>query len=168
MLGAPLVSGGGQHWERVGEAVHGYLGLPLATLGADLRERAAERLIGSWGVGAHVSAETMADLGTRWLKWLDAEFPDAVIRSEVPVTWRNEDHQIHEGWIDQLLELPDGRVVLIDHKTYPGDDPIGHVRENYIGQLSGYADALELAGRGRPAEILVHLPLKGLVVAIRP
>lgn len=168
VLGAPLVSGGGQHWERVGEAVHGYLGLPLATLGADLRERAAERLIGSWGVGAHVSAETMADLGTRWLKWLDAEFPDAVIRSEVPVTWRNEDHQIHEGWIDQLLELPDGRVVLIDHKTYPGDDPIGHVRENYIGQLSGYADALELAGRGRPAEILVHLPLKGLVVAIRP
>ena len=59
-------------------------------------------------------------------------------------------------------------MVLIDHKTYPGDDPIGHVRENYIGQLSGYADALELAGRGRPAEILVHLPLKGLVVAIRP
>ena len=42
------------------------------------------------------------------------------------------------------------------------------VRATYIGQLVGYADALELAGVGRPAEILVHLPLKGMVVAIRP
>lgn len=59
-------------------------------------------------------------------------------------------------------------MVLIDHKTYPGDDPLDHVRATYIGQLAGYADALELAGVGRPAEILVHLPLKGMVVAIRP
>ncbi|MFD5867574.1 UvrD-helicase domain-containing protein [Corynebacterium sp. NPDC060344] len=168
VLGTPLVSGGGQHWERVGEAVHGYLGLPLAALGDDLRAQAAERLIASWGVGAHVSAETMVDIGTRWLGWLDREFPGAVIRSEVPVTWRNDAHQVHEGWIDQILELPDGRLILVDHKTYPGDDPIDHVRKNYIGQLSGYADALELAGAGRPAEILVHLPLKGQVVAIRP
>lgn len=167
-LGAPLVSGGGQHWERVGEAVHGYLGIPLTHLDGERRERAAQRLIGAWDVGAHVSAETMADLGDRWLDWIGDQFPGATIRSEVPVTWRNDAHQVHEGWIDQLLELPDGRVVLVDHKTYPGEDPLEHVRANYVGQLTGYADALELAGAGRPAEILVHLPLKGMVVAIRP
>ncbi len=168
VLGTPLVSGGGQHWDRVGEAVHGYLGLPLAHLGEERRERAAQRLIDAWGVGAHVTAETMADVGARWLEWLDREFPGATIRTEVPVAWRNAAQQVHEGWIDQLLELPDGRVILVDHKTYPGDDPIGHVRDNHIGQLSGYAEALDLAGAGRPAEILVHLPLKGLVVEIRP
>lgn len=168
VLGAPLVSGGGQHWERVGEAVHGYLGLPLTSLPEAVRADAATRLVDAWGVGAHIGADTLADVGDRWLSWLDAEYPGATIRSEVPVTWRNDDHQVHEGWIDQLLELPDGRVVLIDHKTYPGDDPLDHVRATYIGQLAGYADALELAGVGRPAEILVHLPLKGMVVAIRP
>ncbi|MFD8878963.1 UvrD-helicase domain-containing protein [Corynebacterium xerosis] len=167
-LGAPLVSGGGRHWERVGEAVHGFLGLPLASLDEDLRAEAAERLVAAWGVGAHVGADALADVAKRWLSWRDSEYPGATARSEVPVTWRNDAHQVHEGWIDQILELPDGRVVLIDHKTYPGEDPIGHVRDNYVGQLSGYADALELAGAGAPAEILVHLPLKGMVVAIRP
>ncbi|WP_295625308.1 exodeoxyribonuclease V subunit beta [uncultured Corynebacterium sp.] len=167
-LGAPIVSGGAEHWERVGEAVHGYLGLPLAHLDEATRAASAARLVDAWGVGAHIDADGIVALGDRWLTWLDAEFPGAVPRTEVPVTWRNDLHQIHEGWIDQLLELPGGGVILVDHKTYPGDDPIGHVKKNYIGQLSGYADALELAGRGRPAEILVHLPLKGSVVAIRP
>lgn len=168
VLGAPLVSGGGRGWDRVGEAVHGYLGLPLSALDDVHRTAAAERLIDAWGVGEHVTAETLRDVGDRWLEWLGGEYPGAVSRTEVPVTWRNEAQQVHEGWIDQLLELDDGRVVLIDHKTYPGDDPIGHVRDNYIGQLTGYADALELAGKGRPAEILIHLPLKGLVISIRP
>lgn len=167
-LGDPLVPRGGRQWDRVGEAVHGYLGLPLAELGADQRARAAERLVSAWSVDAHVSAATLADVGDRWLGWIGSEFPGARIRTELPISWRNADEQLHEGWIDQLLELPDGRIILVDHKTYPGPEPEQHVRDNYVGQLSGYAGALELAGLGRPSEILVHLPLKGLVVSVRP
>ena len=167
-LGDALVTRGDRHWERVGEAVHGYLGLPLVDLDAQRRTRAAERLVDAWSVGSHISAATLADVGDRWLTWIGSEYPGARIRTEVPITWRNAAEQIHEGWIDQLIETADGSLVLVDHKTYPGPEPEKHVREKYVGQLSGYADALELAGLGRPKEILVHLPLKGLVVSVRP
>lgn len=38
-----------------------------------------------------------------------------------------------EGWIDLLLEGSDG-FVLVDHNTFPGKDPEGHVREKYLGR----------------------------------
>lgn len=167
-LGAPLVSGGAEKWELVGEAVHDYLALDLDALTNAQRTAAAERLVAAWGVGNLVDADVLMESGRRWAAWLRAEFPGARVNSESPITWRNSSNQVAEGWIDQWLELGDGSVVLIDHKTYPGADPVEHVRKNYVGQLSGYADALDMAGRGRPKEILVHLPLKGLVVAIEP
>ena len=167
-LGVPLVSGGDEKWELVGEAVHDYLALPLGVLDDGSKQSAADRLVASWGVGSLVDAGRLIETGRRWAEWLDAEYPGANIRSEVPVTWRNASHQVAEGWIDQLIETADGSLVLVDHKTYPGPEPEKHVREKYVGQLSGYADALELAGLGRPKEILVHLPLKGLVVSVRP
>lgn len=70
-----------------------------------------------------------------------------------------------EGWIDTLLRLPDGRIVLVDHKTYPGAEPVRHVREHYLGQLDTYSQALAAAGIP-PAQVLIHLPLRGEVLEV--
>lgn len=82
------------------------------------------------------------------------------------IGWR-PDNQVMEGWIDLLLEGPDG-FVLVDHKTYPGNEPEGHVRENYLGQMTAYRDAV-LAPTGKPVlRTLIHFPALGRVCEIAP
>lgn len=165
-IGPVLVHGGGQRWERVGEAVHAYLALPLEHLSAQQRTAAAERLLQRWVVTRTVGAQVLLDAGEAWARFLAAEFPGAEQLTEQPITWWNEDSQVMEGWIDTLLRLPDGSIVLVDHKTYPGDDPVGHVRREYLGQMATYARALAASGTA-PDRILVHLPLRGQVVEVR-
>lgn len=166
VLGEPLVRGGGEHWDRVGEAVHGYLALPLAHLDDTARHRAAERLRARWLVERAVDTETVVSAGERWLAHLAREHPEAEILTEQPIAWWNEDSQVMEGWIDTLLRDPDGSLILVDHKTYPGEDPEGHIRERYLGQLATYAQALEATTGAPPARILLHLPLRGEVWAV--
>jgi ATP-dependent exoDNAse (exonuclease V) beta subunit len=70
-----------------------------------------------------------------------------------------------EGWIDLLLEGPDG-YVLVDHKTYPGNDPDGHIREKYLGQMAAYRGAV-LAATGKPVvRTLIHFPALGSVYEV--
>ncbi|UEJ81930.1 UvrD-helicase domain-containing protein [Brachybacterium halotolerans subsp. kimchii] len=164
-IGAALVSGGGRDWNRVGEAVHAFLALPLAQLTPALQEQAALRLVERWAVSRAVGAETLLAAGRAWQEFLSAEFPGARVLTEQPIAWWNEEEQVMEGWIDALLALPDGSRVLVDHKTYPGSDPVGHVREHYLGQMATYAAALEATG-GAPARILIHLPLRGEVLEV--
>ena len=165
-IGPVLVRGGGPQWERVGEAVHAYLGLPLEHLSPEQRLAAAERLLQRWVVTRTVDAQVLLDAGEAWARFVDSEFPGAAQLTEQPITWWNEDSQVMEGWIDTLLRLPSGEIVLVDHKAYPGDDPVGHVRRHYLGQMSTYAQALAAAGRA-PDRILMHLPLRGEIVEVR-
>jgi ATP-dependent helicase/nuclease subunit A len=164
-IGPALVSGGGRDWNRVGEAVHAFLALPLAQLTPALQEQAALRLVERWAVSRAVGAETLLAACRAWQEFLAAEFPGARVLTEQPIAWWNEEEQVMEGWIDALLALPDGSRVLVDHKTYPGSDPVGHVREHYLGQMATYAAALESTG-GAPARILVHLPLRGEILEV--
>ena len=102
------------------------------------------------------------------------------VASEVPFTWTNEDDQRAQGWLDQLLTVPgnDGgggtgdtraaadRRIIVDHKTYPGTDPVGHVIANYLGQMAVYRDALTAIDGVPPAAVLIHLPLLGTVLTV--
>lgn len=164
-IGPRLVPAGGQGWERVGEAVHGYLALPLRSLDAEQRERAARRLVQRWTVERALGTEALIGAGQAWLDHLDAAFPGAEELTEQPISWWNEEDQVMEGWVDALLRLPTGEIVLVDHKSYPGGDPVGHVRREYLGQMATYARALAAAGRA-PDRILMHLPLLGEIVEI--
>ncbi len=56
--------------------------------------------------------------------------------------------------------------MLVDHKTYPGSDPEGHIRAKYLGQMKAYADAIETA-TGKPVQrVLMHLPALGKVYEV--
>ena len=164
-IGPVLVRGGGPQWERVGEAIHAYLALPLEQLSPAQRDSAAQRLLERWVVTRTVDADVLHAAGQAWGRFLAEEFPGAQQLTEQPITWWNEEDQVMEGWIDTLLRLPSGEIVLVDHKSYPGDDPAGHVRRHYLGQMATYSRALEAAGRA-PERILMHLPLRGEILEI--
>ncbi|GAA4528557.1 UvrD-helicase domain-containing protein [Brachybacterium paraconglomeratum] len=164
-IGPVLVRGGGPQWERVGEAVHAYLALPLEHLSPEQRLAAAERLLSRWVVTRTVEARVLLEAGESWSRFVASEFPGAEQLTEQPITWWNEDAQVMEGWIDTLLRLPSGEIVLVDHKAYPGAEPVTHIRERYLGQMATYSRALAAAGRA-PDRILMHLPLRGEIVEI--
>ncbi|MGO1623409.1 PD-(D/E)XK nuclease family protein, partial [Flaviflexus sp.] len=166
-LGEPFVDKGGKDWDRIGDAVHAYLGLPLASLPEKTVREVGERIIDRWNAGTVLSAEVLVEIGRRWTAWIEATFPGAEVLTEQPIAWRNDGDQVMEGWIDALLKLPNGEHVLVDHKTYPGTDPIGHVRENYLGQLAVYSCALESATNCRAPRLIVHLPLLGTIAEVK-
>lgn len=170
-LGPALVTAGGPEWNLVGDCIHSYLALPLDALDAATKMKIANRLTTTWGVGDRVTADQVVECGERWTGFLRGTLNVTTIRSEVPFTWENSSHQRAQGWIDQLLTLPadtssDSRLVIVDHKTYPGSDPVGHVRANYLGQMNVYRRALaEITGTA-PAQVLIHLPLAGSVLEV--
>jgi ATP-dependent exoDNAse (exonuclease V) beta subunit len=164
-LGSQLISHGGASWDKVGSAIHGYLALPLAEMDASVRRGAAQQLLHRWGVASVVEPSVVVEAGERMLTFFDQHYPGAMFTTEQSVAWRNADNQLMEGWIDLLLETPGG-YVLVDHKSYPGTDPVGHIKDRYIGQMRGYAEAIK-AITGRPVvEMLIHMPALGKIFRI--
>ncbi|ASN51431.1 exodeoxyribonuclease V subunit beta [Sinomonas sp. R1AF57] len=164
VLGGRLAEHGSDDWGAVGSAVHAYLGTEFRALDDAGRLRLAERLVARWDVGTTVDAALLTTAGERFEAWLDAEFPGWARHREAAIGWR-PDGQTMEGWIDLLLEGPDG-FVLVDHKTYPGTDPEGHIRAHYLGQMAAYRKAIE-AATGRPVlRVLMHLPALGRVFEV--
>ncbi|MCD1287792.1 MULTISPECIES: UvrD-helicase domain-containing protein [unclassified Brevibacterium] len=166
-LGDPLVAHGGQEWDRVGDAIHAYLGLPLAFLPAGAKQSAADRILARWDSTRILSTDLLIELGDRWCTWIEETFPGAEVVTESPIAWRNDEGQVMEGWIDARIVLPGGEHILVDHKSYPGTDSIGHVTNNYLGQLATYSHAIETAHGAAPTRVLIHLPLKSEVLEVR-
>ncbi len=148
---------------QVGEAVHGFLSGGLSS------ESEAEVVLANWFPHgkAPLTAQSLVKVGTRWSTWLKDQQPDAKVVNEMPVRWRNSKNQVLTGWVDTLVETPDGNLLIIDHKTYHGDDPEGFICEQVAGQLLQYQRALKAAA-GKTAELLVHLPLLGDVYRVDP
>jgi ATP-dependent exoDNAse (exonuclease V) beta subunit len=165
-LGSRLADHGSDDWGAVGSAVHAYLGTQFSVLNPPERRHLAERIVGRWQVGATVDASLLITSGERFESYLESEFPQWIRHREAAIGWR-PDHQVMEGWIDLLLEGPDG-FVLVDHKTYPGSDPETHVREKYLGQMAAYRNAV-LAATGKPVlRTLIHFPALGRVYEVEP
>ncbi|WP_426939271.1 UvrD-helicase domain-containing protein [Pseudarthrobacter sp. S3] len=164
-LGPQLIPHGAANWDQVGSAIHGYFALPLAEMDASVRLRAAQRLLDRWGAASAVEPSVVVEAGERMLAFFAQHYPGATVTTEQSVAWRNADNQLMEGWIDLLLETPAG-YVLVDHKSYPGKDPVGHIKDKYIGQMRGYAEAIESI-TGRPVvETLIHMPALGKMYRI--
>jgi ATP-dependent helicase/nuclease subunit A len=126
----------------------------------------AERIVARWQVEGTIDSSLLLNAGERFESYLDVEFPGWTRHREAAIGWR-PDNQVMEGWIDLLLEGSDG-FVLVDHKTYPGNDPEGHVREKYLGQMAAYREAV-LAATGKPVlRTLIHFPALGQVYEIEP
>ncbi|WP_432396483.1 UvrD-helicase domain-containing protein [Pseudarthrobacter sp. L19] len=164
-LGPQLIPHGAANWDQVGSAIHGYFALPLGEMDDSARLSAAQRLLDRWGAATAVEPSVVVEAGERMLTFFARHYPDATVTTEQSVAWRNADNQLMEGWIDLLLETPAG-YVLVDHKSYPGKDPVGHIRDKYIGQMRGYAEAIESI-TGRPVvETLIHMPALGKMYRI--
>lgn len=166
-LGDPLEDLDGLVDNRVGEAVHACLAVPYGDYQPEdrraLTERLARQWIGSEKLGQYRAAQVLHLAASRFYEW--AERIGASVQTEVPLTARNERGQVMEGWIDALLTTPGGELIVVDHKSYAGKDPIGHIAEHYLGQLAAYRAGVK-AATGKVPRTLIHLPLRAEIVEV--
>lgn len=159
--------------ETFGNILHGYFAaLPsLRAVAAGVRESVAERQFRAHGIEPPPKADrTLAEAGERLRRWIDREYPNAKWKTETPIhgprsgvpggEWR--------GIIDLLLELPDGRVVLIDHKSAEVDRTGWRaVAAQHAAQIGAYSELIDQLGETLAAA-WIHLPVAGGLVRLEP
>ena len=163
-LGERISISGKPDWADFGNAMHGFLGADIYEDEQSRLQQAGD-LLSSWDVKETISESDMLLASDRLKQYIKEEYPDAKVLTEWPMAMTLENNQQMQGWLDMLLELPDGYVV-IDHKSYPGGNAAEHAQQ-YAPQLAVYKKAVELA-TGKPVEkTLIHMPLVGEVFDVR-
>lgn len=160
-LGDRLAIAGTPDPALLGNALHAFLGMDHPCSDISMMKDTASAILKRWGVDNSLSSADMIEARERLHKFIQEKYPNAKMLCEWPITLRNTENQLMHGWIDMLLELPDG-YVIIDHKSYPGDDAEEHVKQ-FAPQLTAYKEAVEKATGKDVAATLVHMPVVGKI-----
>jgi ATP-dependent helicase/nuclease subunit A len=165
----PLGDSKGVGWDVVGEAVHAFLAADVAGIGGQDRLEVARRLLAASNLGALLAPDALVKAGDQLRAWVEARWPGATWRREVPVTGMirtDEGTRRVQGTIDLLLETPEG-VVVVDHKSFPGGASQWAAKAGeFSPQLAAYAHTLELAGK-RVLGMFVHFTIGAGVVELQ-
>lgn len=164
-LGARLPLTGASDMTLVGDALHRFLAADDVTWPNEAREALARRILQSWKVTA-LDARDIVTMSSRFKKFINEEWPEAILHRESPIVWRDGDRTL-SGRIDVYLELPE-KIVVIDHKSFPGDRSQWlDQAKKYAAQLKLYADAINASlPEKKIIELALHLPVSGQMLII--
>ena len=150
----------------LGDAIHAFLAADRWT---GEREGLATRLLSSYGVVGAVAPASLVRSSDALRAFLDSRFPGAEWRREWPVRARFGDRgqpRLVQGEVDLFLELPGG-FVLVDHKSFPGNERERDERVvAHAAQLGLYAFLLARALRKPLLAAFIHLPIRGELVEV--
>jgi ATP-dependent exoDNAse (exonuclease V) beta subunit len=153
-------------YQAVGHAMHALLAAApsLRRLDSTAREQIAERCLAAHAVTGILPPAAMVAATDRFLDWVDQRYPGATWHTEVPVTAPRSQGGRWQGFIDLLLHLPDGAVVLVDHKSAPiRRDMCPAKAREYTGQLAAYREQLAAHGE-QIRDTWIHFPLAAALV----
>ncbi len=115
-------------------------------------------MLEGWGVSS-IDVPSVLNMCSALDSFLRSHYGAAQEHREWPVYLRLPNHQELRGWIDLLLETPEGWVIA-DHKAYVGHEA-ADVAASYGEQLGWYRRAVEEASDRPVIETLIHFPLLG-------
>lgn len=156
-------------YAAIGNAVHSYFAaLPSIRLVDDATKvQVAERCLAASAVTGVLSPSILVSTGDRFCQWVETQFPDAIWHVEIPANGNRAAGGDWRGTIDLLLQLPDGNVVVIDHKSAPiRREHCDAKAKAFSGQLVAYEDLLTSAGES-VASTWINFPLAGVMVTAR-
>jgi ATP-dependent exoDNAse (exonuclease V) beta subunit len=144
----------------LGNALHAVLALAPAFRGRDAQpvDTKIASILDGWGI-SDLGAPALRKVCTASDSFLRNRYGNAPEYREWPVHLRLPNHQELRGWVDLLLDTPEGWVI-IDHKAYRGGQP-AEVAAGFGAQLGWYRKALEAFGHKPVRETLIHFPLLG-------
>lgn len=140
-------------YSSLGSAFHDYIALNPQKNGVFY----AERLLENYGVENAITPEIMTECCRNLYCWVESTYPEAKISCELPITYHDENGTLYQGFIDMLLELPEG-YVIIDHKTHPAQHDAEQYAAGCAGQLNLYRKAVEMATGRKVLRTIIHLP----------
>jgi ATP-dependent exoDNAse (exonuclease V) beta subunit len=109
----------------------------------------------------------LLEISRRFSTWIAARWPLGSVRREWPVEHRLAASTLVRGTIDVVVET-ETTLAIIDHKVLLVSEARGlESAAAYAGQLRTYAAAILATGKRREVELLIHLPLSGVVAWIR-
>jgi ATP-dependent exoDNAse (exonuclease V) beta subunit len=165
-LGPRLTLRGEPNMTAVGDAIHAFLGADRDGLDETTRLALAESALRGFGVTANLDAPEVVAAGTRLRTWL-AAMPALRVHREWPLAERMESGTVVTGNADLVASVAGG-LVLVDHKSFPGNIAQALVRlPKYSGQLASYARALAAATGEQVLSTWIHLPIMGIAVQIQ-
>ena len=155
----------------VGNAIHGFLAADPGLSGdRELRDRLARRQLDAWDVGDVLVVQQLLYIGNALDAWVTEQVGGGPRLREWPIRWHLPSHagsRLMVGEIDLLLPTDDG-AIIVDHKSFPGDEAARDRRlVHYAAQLSAYAAAVEQATGQAVRSTWVHLPIRGEIVEVQ-
>ena len=151
-----------EKYSLLGNAFHNFIALnPQQN-----RLKIAERILKRWTVEKAVSPEALIECTDNLYRWIAENYPDAKISCEVPMTYHDENGTLYQGFIDMLLELQDG-YVIIDHKSHPNISDAQEYAAGCAGQLRCYHKAVEAATEKGVKQTIIHLPNLGMCFEVK-
>jgi ATP-dependent exoDNAse (exonuclease V) beta subunit len=151
----------------LGSAVHAFIAADNPGYGTAARLRLAGEILARWKVDGALEAADVVEIGDRLRGWVEDKWPGAKCGREWPVFRRLESGSLMSGVTDLILETDEG-IVIVDHKSYPGEP--AEARELAAGdggQVGAYAEAAAMALAKPVLGMFIHLPLLGVIVAIK-
>ncbi len=166
-VGSPMrVKPGQLDWNVAGDAIHACLAASFTDVSAPLEEEEIQGILDGFGVGDALSACEVKAQTAALHAWVHSRWPLGIVRAETPVSCGYGEGQILQGWIDLLVETPEGFIV-IDHKSSMGTaSRLQEIAGAYSGQLDAYASAVEVATGKRVLEKWLFLPVIGMAICI--
>lgn len=153
-------------WNVAGDALHACLAASFTDVSAPLEQEEIQVILAAFGVGDALSASEVKAQTAALHDWVRSRWPQGIVRAEVPVSCGNGDGQILQGWIDLLVETPDG-YVIIDHKSSMGSaGRLQEIAEAYSGQLDAYSSAVAVATGKKVSERWLFLPVIGVLISV--
>ncbi|WP_066016250.1 UvrD-helicase domain-containing protein [Endozoicomonas atrinae] len=156
------ISVAGKHEDSVvGNCVHHALAYLLQN--GDVEEKVLQGLLDQHLPGA-IKADEVIRRAQQLMEWIQHQFPEAKIYTEVPITRMLGNGALENGRIDLLLGTADGWVI-IDHKSYQGGQSMWQAKaEEYSGQLAVYASALQVVTDRKVMRSFIHFAVAGGIV----
>ena len=146
-------------YDLLGNAFHNFIALNPQ----ENQQPIAERILSNWRMSYALNPDVLIETTKKLYDWINQEYPESKVSNEVPISYRDENNTLLQGFIDMLIETPNG-FIIVDHKT--GIKDYNAFAQQYAPQLAIYRKAVEQAtGRGVLKTIL-HLPLMGVCIEI--
>jgi ATP-dependent exoDNAse (exonuclease V) beta subunit len=164
-LGERIAVKGTPDYTSLGDAVHNFLAVEQGKRSATEWQAVAQRLLTRYGVTDVMDPAGLPVIYDRLARFIKTRYPEAKIHREWPISLREANNQVMLGWIDLLLELDNG-FVIIDHKTFPGAEAEERARL-YSPQLKAYRRAVEAATGKTVLAMLIHMPVIGKIFDVR-
>jgi len=127
----------------------------------------AEDVLKRWSVDRSLDAQSLLIASDRLHNWVTQKWPGAIWHREYPIALRQKNGTIINGFIDLLLEIPEG-YLIIDHKSFAGNAQEAQKKAaSFAGQLGCYAEATKRATGRQVKTTWIHLPLIGQLMRIQ-